>query len=183
VDVHYSRSERLITLRHGELRLLTAPDRLVPVPRPLTVVTPHGRVRALGTDFNVRLGEKNTAVTVLEHAVEVRSRLAPDTPQRLNAGEQLQFDARAVGPVRVADANVSAWSRGMLVAIDWRLGDFIAELSRYRPGHLSCAPEVADLRVSGAFTLNDTDAVLANLTASLPVKLRSFSRYWVRVEA
>jgi transmembrane sensor len=71
----------------------------------------------------------------------------------------------------------------MLVAIDWRLGDFITELARYRPGHLSCAPEVAELRVSGAFTVDDSDAVLANLTASLPVRVRSFSRYWVRVEA
>ncbi len=183
VDVHYSSTERLITLRHGEIRLLTAPDRLVPVPRPLSVVTPHGRVRALGTDFNVRLGEKATAVTVLDHAVEVRSRLTPNIAQRLNAGEQLQFDARQVGAVQAADSNVSAWSRGMLVAIDWRLGDFVTELSRYRPGHLSCAPQVAELRVSGAFTLNDTDAVLANLVASLPVQLRSFSRYWVRVEA
>jgi transmembrane sensor len=183
VDVHYSNNERLITLRHGQLRLLTAPDQLVAVPRPLFVATPHGRVRALGTDFNVRLGEHSTSVTVLDHAVEVTSRLAPANAQRLNAGEQLQFDARQVGAVQSADPNVSAWSRGMLVAIDWRLGDFIAELSRYRRGHLSCAPEVADLRVSGAFTLADTDAVLANLTASLPVKLRSFSRYWVRVEA
>ncbi|GLK88251.1 FecR domain-containing protein [Pseudomonas turukhanskensis] len=183
VDVHYSSSERLITLRHGEVRLLTAPDNLVPVPRPLVVATVHGRVRALGTDFNVRLGEKSTTVTVLEHAVEVRSRLAPDIAQRVSAGEQLQFNARQLRPVRAADLNVSAWSRGMLVAIDWRLGDFIAELSRYRSGHLSCAPQVAELRVSGAFTLDDTDAVLANLTASLPVKLRTFSRYWVRVEA
>lgn len=183
VDVHYSSSERLITLRRGEIRLVTAPDRLVPVPRPLSVITAHGQVRALGTDFNVRLGEKATSVTVLDQAVEVRSRLAPDVVQRLNAGQYLQFDARHVGPVQTADANTSAWSQGMLVAIDWRLSDFIAELARYRPGHLSCAPQVADLRISGAFTLNDTDAVLANLTASLPVRLRSFSRYWVRVEA
>lgn len=32
-----------------------------------------------------------------------------------------------------------------------RLGDFIAELSRYRPGVLRCAEEVADRRVSGTF--------------------------------
>lgn len=183
VDVQYGSAERLITLRHGEIRVLTAPDRLVPVARPLLVATPHGRIRALGTDFTVRLMPNRTAVSVLEHAVQVNSRLMPDVTQRLNGGEQLQFDTRQVGAVRPADANAGAWSRGMLVVIDWPLGEFIAELARYRPGHLSCAIEVADLRVSGAFTLNDTDAVLANLVASLPVHVRRFSRYWVRVEA
>jgi transmembrane sensor len=183
VDVHYGSSERLITLRHGEIRLKTARDSLVATPRPLLVQTRHGRIRALGTDFNVRLGEQFTAVSVLEHAVEVRSDLSPAIAQRVEAGQQLQFDARQLGALQPADPNRSAWTTGMLVAIDWRLGDFITELARYRPGHLSCAPEVAELRVSGAFTVDDSDAVLANLTASLPVRVRSFSRYWVRVEA
>ncbi len=183
VDVHFSASERLITLRHGEIRLRTAADTQTAAPRPLLVQSRHGRVRALGTDFNVRLGEHFTSVSVLEHTVEVRSEQMPQAAQRVNAGEQLQFSASQLGAVQPADPNRSAWTTGMLVAIDWRLGDFIDELARYRPGHLSCAPAVADLRVSGAFILDDTDAVLANLTASLPVRLRSFSRYWVRIEA
>lgn len=183
VDVNFSASERLVTLRHGEVRLRTAADTQVAAPRPLLVQSRHGRVRALGTDFNVRVGEHFTSVSVLEHAVEVRSERTPHAVQRVHAGEQMRFSASQLGPVQPADPNRSAWTTGMLIAIDWRLGDFIDELARYRPGHLSCSPAVADLRVSGAFTLDDTDAVLANLTASLPVRLRSFSRYWVRVEA
>jgi transmembrane sensor len=179
VDVHFGASERLITLRHGEIRLQTAPDTQAP-PRPLLVQTRHGRIQALGTVFSVRLDAAQTRVSVQEHAVEVRN---ARQVQRINAGEQLNFDARQVGALQRADPNSSAWTTGMLVAIDWRLGDFVDELSRYRPGHLSCSPDVADLRVSGAFTLDDTDAVLANLTASLPVRVRRFSRYWVRVEA
>ncbi|MNP16292.1 fec operon regulator FecR [compost metagenome] len=70
----------------------------------------------------------------------------------------------------------------MLVADDWRLGDFIAQLQRYRSGHLGCDPAVAALRISGAFHLGNTDTVLDNLTSTLPVRIRRFSRYWVSVE-
>lgn len=180
VDVHYGASERLITLRHGEIRLQSAPDPHTQAPRPLLVQTRHGRIQALGTVFNVRLDERQTQVSVQEHAVEVSNGLGV---QRLNAGQALRFDSRQIGAVQAADPNRNAWTIGMLVAIDWRLGDFIEELARYRPGHLGCAANVAELRVSGAFTLDDTDAVLANLTASLPVSVRTLSRYWVRVEA
>ena len=53
-----------------------------------------------------------------------------------------------------------------------RLDAFAAELGRYRPGLLRCDPAVAPLRVSGAFQLHDTDAVLAALPATLPVSVR-----------
>ena len=43
------------------------------------------------------------------------------------------------------------------------LTDVCAELSRYRSGILQCAPEVAGLRVSGAYPLTDIDRALAML--------------------
>ena len=64
-----------------------------------------------------------------------------------------------------------------------RLGHFIAELSRYRPGLLRCASEVAELRISGVYPLADSDAVLDALTQSLPVSINRRSRYWVTVSA
>ncbi|MNG23381.1 fec operon regulator FecR [compost metagenome] len=81
-----------------------------------------------------------------------------------------------------ANPQADAWTRDMLVADDWRLGDFIAQLQRYRSGHLGCDPAVAALRISGAFHLGNTDTVLDNLTSTLPVRIRRFSRYWVSVE-
>jgi transmembrane sensor len=70
----------------------------------------------------------------------------------------------------------------MLVVNDWRLEDFVRELQRYRPGHLGCDPAVAALRISGAFHLTSTDTILDNLTSTLPVRIRRFSRYWASVE-
>ena len=70
----------------------------------------------------------------------------------------------------------------MLSVDDWRLGDFITELGRYRPGVLRCAPQVQDLSISGAFRIDDTDTVLENLGKTLPVRVRYLTRYWVSIE-
>jgi len=67
--------------------------------------------------------------------------------------------------------------------VDIALGDLLAQLARYRRGHLECAPEVAQLKVSGAFPVDDTDRALAALVSRFPLQLRSRTRYWVRVEA
>jgi transmembrane sensor len=58
----------------------------------------------------------------------------------------------------------------------------ISELGRYRPGVLHCDPRAARLRVSGTFRLDSTDAVLANLQASLPINVSYFTRYWVSIK-
>jgi len=63
-----------------------------------------------------------------------------------------------------------------------RLGDVITELARHRVGVLRCAPEVAELRLSGAISLADTDAGLAMLEKTLPVRLQYRTRYWVVVQ-
>jgi len=46
---------------------------------------------------------------------------------------------------------------------------------------LHCDRRARDLRISGTFRLDSTDAVLANLQASLPINVRYFSRYWVSI--
>jgi transmembrane sensor len=60
-----------------------------------------------------------------------------------------------------------------------RLDAFVAELGRYRHGLLRCDPAVAGLRLTGAFQLADTEAVLHNLAQLLPVQLLYRTRYWV----
>ncbi|HBD34979.1 MAG TPA: histidine kinase, partial [Cupriavidus sp.] len=59
--------------------------------------------------------------------------------------------------------------------------DFLAEVDRYRPGRLRCAPDVADLRVSGTFPIADTDRILDALRTALPVRIQFLTRYWTTV--
>lgn len=178
-DVDFNERERLVHLRTGRVLIATAADALG---RPFSVQTPHGRVLALGTRFMVRLdGAGRSHVQVEEHAVRLLP--AAGAAQHLAAGEQAWFSAAAAQASESADPFAASWHQGGLVAVDIALGALVEQLSRYRRGYLECAPEVAQLKVSGAFPVDDTDRALAALISRFPLQLRHRTRYWVRVEA
>lgn len=179
VDIRFGDTLREIHLREGEILVQTATDTQR---RPFIVHTPQGSIRALGTRFTVRSDGEQSRVGVLQHAVEVRPLLAPEQIMRVDAGQQLLFSRQDAGHLEQLPIASDAWARGQLVVSDWRLADFIQELSRYRPGHLGCDPRAGNLRISGAFQLADTDSVLDNLGGTLPVRIRRLTRYWVQVE-
>ncbi|WP_159911621.1 FecR domain-containing protein [Pantoea sp. 18069] len=179
VDVDFNDRERLVRLHSGRILVSTDFD---PLGRPFSVQTPQGRVLALGTRFMVRLDDNGLShVQVEEKAVRLLP--AAGAPQQLAAGEQAWFSADTAQAPTTADPFAASWHEGGLVAVDIALGDLIAALSRYRRGYLGCAPEVAQLKVSGAFPVDDTDRALAALVSRFPLQLRSHTRYWVRVEA
>ena len=180
-DLAYGPEERLLTLRRGEVLVQTRPDHAGR--RPFIVATCHGRIRALGTRFTVRLDDDSCRVTVLEHAVEITPRAPSATVRTVAAGQQSRFDANHASLPAPAPLQADAWARGMLAAQDMRLDAFASELARYRPGLLRVEPQVAGLRLSGAFQLDDTDAVLENLTRMLPVDVLYRTPYWVTLAA
>lgn len=186
VDLHYSASERLIVLRAGEILVHSAPD---PQPdpatgaaRPLRVRSSQGTARAIGTRFSVRQHDGSTHVAVLEGVVELQPRNAAAPALRLSRGQAGHFTMAAAQREPDLREGVGAWAEGMLVADDMALADFIAELARHRPGLLRCAPDAAQLRVSGSYPLADTERVLQALTRALPVRIHSRTRWWVTVE-
>lgn len=186
VDLHYSASERLIVLRAGEILVHSAPD---PQPdpatgaaRPLRVRSSQGTARAIGTRFSVRQHDGSTHVAVLEGLVELQPRNAAGPALRLSRGQAGHFTMAAAQREPDLREGVGAWAEGMLVADDMALADFIAELARHRPGLLRCAPDAAQLRVSGSYPLADTERVLQALTRALPVRIHSRTRWWVTVE-
>ncbi|MEY1661738.1 FecR domain-containing protein [Isoalcanivorax beigongshangi] len=180
VDVHYNGTERRLSLRRGEIHIRTVAD---PQQRPFLVDTVAGRLQALGTRFLVRQQDHNQVrVTVLESAVQVQPAIA-STPLILNRGQQVLFSAHHLGTPQTTDELAAAWTRGTLIAVDWRLDDLLSELGRYRPGWLLCDPAVAAFRVSGAFPLHDIDQALTSLEQSFPVQLERRTRYWLRVRA
>lgn len=180
LDVRYSATERLLYLHAGEIAIQTAADVQA---RAFRVHTAHGTVRALGTRFTVRTDAERTGVAVQEQAVEIHALDAMQAPIRLDAGQAAVFSRDGIDAPQPADAAADAWTRGMLVVLDWRLDRFVAELSRHRNGHLGCDPAVGGLHVSGAFRLDDTDGALDNVAATLPVRLQRWSRHWVRIVA
>lgn len=179
VDVRYGPSERLITLHAGEILIETAADKHSPA-RPFIVRTPHGRIEALGTRFLVHTTSDYTHVSVQDKAVRI-SPTAGGEFQRLDTGQQLRFTADDLGGVRPADPHAGGWLHGSLMVVDMPLRDLLAELGRYRKGMLTCSDDIAHLKISGAFPVDDTDRALAAITRSFPVKEMRLTRYWVRL--
>ncbi len=180
VNVRFDASRRLIELLAGEILVVSGHG--AGSAAPLVVVTREGLVRALGTRFAVRQQDDYSTVDVFESAVEIRPRDGVGAPMLLAAGRGVAFCRHALDAPHAIDAYADAWSRGQLIVDDVTLGDFLADLARYRPGVIDCAPEVAQLRLSGVFPLADTQRILNMLPNSLPVQVRSRTRYWVSVE-
>ncbi|WP_350283513.1 FecR domain-containing protein [Nitrosomonas sp.] len=179
VNIAFSTVERRIRLVAGEILITTSTDPL-PVYRPFFVDTPHGVVRALGTRFSMRyLDQDRCQVAVFQGVVEI----APTGgfTRTLQAGEQASFNVTEASQPAPVENNATLWEQGMLLARNMRLGDVITEMARYRPGVLRCDPAVAELRVSGAISLTDTDAGLALLASELPLRIERYTRYWVMV--
>ncbi|MBM7060033.1 FecR domain-containing protein [Pseudomonas sp. UL073] len=177
VDVRFDAGQRRLELQAGEILVETAKDSA----RPFIVHTRHGRIRALGTRFTVRQHAERSEVAVLQHAVAVSPAHGAQAETRVDAGQRLSFDAQRVASLHSADPLQAEWANGRLVVNDWRLVDLLAELDRYRPGLLGCDPKVAELRLSGAYPLDDTDRALAAIARAVPVQVLSRTRYWVRV--
>ena len=188
VDIRFDGALRLLTLRQGAISIETAADTATPH-RPFVVDTAHGRLRALGTRFTVRQeggradgGPVRLAVT--EGAVEVTLRGAASPALVVQAGQQTVLRAGEVTAPQPLQPEATAWTHGMLMADAMPLAAFCAELSRYRPGLLQCAPEVRALRVSGSFPLGDTDRTLTMLASTYPVDVQTRMRgYWITVVA
>jgi transmembrane sensor len=180
VDVSFTATERRVDLLGGEIEIVTAAD---PAARPFLVRTREGVLRPIGTRFVVRRldDEGDTRLYVGVGVVEVRGQAADAPAVIVGAGQKLRFSAEgSYGPDASGEAP-GAWVDGMLSAESTRLGDFIRELARYRPGLLRCDPAIAGLRLTGTYPLRDTDLILAKLTQTLPVRVIYRTPYWVTV--
>jgi transmembrane sensor len=166
VDVRFDDQRRLIVLQEGEILVETGHGDA----RPFIVETREGSMRALGTRFLVKREEAGTA-----HP------LSNPEEQILHEGQQVLLRSDGLGSIVALNPGADAWTRGMLVVDNARLGDLVHELGRYRRGHLGVAPDVADLRITGSFPLHDTDKALSALLPTLPVQIERHTPYWVTV--
>ncbi len=180
IDVLFDAEQRLIRLRAGEIMVQTAVDPSAQ-PRPFRVTTAQGSMQALGTKFTVRERESRTHLAVLEGAVKVvLAENRQSQPMVINAGQSTDFSERTFGEVSLADRYAGAWTQGMLMADKMHLGDFAAELARYRRGFVRCDPTIAGLRVSGAYPISDTSRTLNMLTQTYGIKVSGLlAGYWI----
>lgn len=188
INIDFTPKQRIVKLIKGEIYIRTAQENTQQnaqansqTYRPFSVVTKHGMATALGTEFNVRIFDYHSKVSVYEGAVRINPANQQQAPLTIQAGQSAIFDENTNTPVKQETS--SAWTKGLLVVYSMPLGDFVTELSRYRAGIIRCDASVSELLVSGSFYTNDTDAVLARLADILPVKIENRTRFWVTVRS
>jgi transmembrane sensor len=181
LQVRFTEHQRAIHMSRGEAFFRVAHD----TSRPFVVSAGEAVVKAVGTQFNVRMGSASTLVSVVEGAVEVRDETpAGDTAAgvesavRVTTGEEATITPvrlqdskkrRAVAKIASSSAQRSAsWTRGRVEFENTPLGDVLREFQRYRDVQVTIDDEsIRQLKLTGSFEAHDPDSALAFI-ATLP---------------
>ncbi|NQD56675.1 DUF4880 domain-containing protein [Pseudomonas sp. CM25] len=179
VDLAFNDRQRLVRLKQGELMITCS--QASNAQHPLLIQTRDGLLEGFEGRFVARQDSDCTRVSVSHGRLAIH-RPGNGQLQWIEAGEDWRLDAQGAQRLEHVDMDAMAWSEGLIVTRDMRLFDFLAQVSRYRHGYLGCSDEIADLRLSGVFRLEDPERLLQLLPQTLPVRLLQRTRWWVRVE-
>lgn len=187
VETDLSRRYRQIFLRKGEAHFQVAHDRT----RPFLVHAGDAVVRAVGTEFEVRLrNDQHVDVVVNEGRVEVQATAVPAVAageahvrpvavaavRALSAGQELSTATADYTVTPVSAERLSselAWREGAIIFDGEPLADAIAEVERYTDARIVVSDaRTAALPVGGRFRTDDVQGFLDGLQAALPVSIR-----------
>ncbi|MDH0303153.1 MULTISPECIES: FecR domain-containing protein [unclassified Pseudomonas] len=177
IDLRYSVEQRRLTLLRGEVSL----DSNASDNRPFSIDTRVGDLATQGGQLLLRENAQGLLLAVRQGEVTLFPASAAE--HRVRPGEVLQVFSGGTYRPATLHGDPWGWTDGVLSVQQMPLGEFVDELSRYRPGVLRCAPEVAGLKVSGTYQLADTEQILLLLARSLPVRVDYRTRYWVSIGA
>ena len=166
VSVRYSKSERLVTLMSGQAEIKVTHD----ANRAFRVHTRSADIIDIGTQFDVRLEQGSTVVTVVEGRVAV----APQNSKQnyavrsieLTANQQLRVTEGEwpATPVAVDAERTTSWLHRQIAFDHEPLERVAAEYNRFTSKPIEIAtPALRTLRISGVFATDDTDAFIAFL--------------------
>lgn len=174
--VNINSQTRELSLLKGEAWFQVSPDPA----RPFRVHAGDGSVTALGTAFNIHVGEGQTEVTVTEHRVAVLLDSGISTTN-LQQGERVVYSRQAISPAEAVDTQAAtAWQRGKLVFQNRPLGEVLAELNRYHHGYFAITDSaLAQRHVNGVFRTDQPLAVIDALQNSLKLHSTRLGGYWV----
>lgn len=177
VRVDFTRTAHSVHLEQGEI-MVTSGQHLLP----FCVHTSEGRVVPIGTRFSVRSFTDCSQVQVFDGEVELQPLLGRSSAQPLQAGELAEFTRRKIKLLANNIAQQGLWVQQKLLAKAMPLTEFIVELGRYRNGWIRLDPRIADLKVSGLFSVSAVDRTLYHISQILPIKLHYRTPLWITIE-
>lgn len=188
IHLRYSAAAREVVLISGQASFEVAKD----ATRPFVVVAGNGRVRAIGTVFDVYKSGDQVKVTLIEGRVAVDAASAVLNSDRLvsfssdrpaagaggeivmTAGEQLSYGDEFVAtkPVPADLRRATAWQSRKLDFSDTPVHEAIAEANRYsREQIVLQAPELEGAKISGTFEAGKNELLAQGLQAYFHLEL------------
>jgi transmembrane sensor len=175
VSVRYSKSERLVTLISGQAEFEVAHE----AKRAFRVHAGWADVIDIGTQFDVRLEQGSTVVTVIEGRVAVGPQnSSPNHAVRsieLTANQQIRVgEGEWPATPFTADAErTTSWLHRQIAFDHEPLEQVAAEYNRYTSKPIVIAtPALRTLQISGVFATDDTDAFIAFLRSLKGVRVQ-----------
>ena len=173
IRVEYTGKIRRVLLEQGEAFFTVGPSD----DRPFEVAAGNGRIRDIGTRFNVYSQDDGlVSVAVVEGAVVILTDRSAH-PFLVAAGHQASYGA--AGQVlgrKMAETDASAltaWRSKRIVFKDATISELAEQITRYHDvGIVIDDPGVKRMRVSGNFRTDDLDGLLGALEVMLPVKAK-----------
>lgn len=182
VTIRYGATERLVILSAGQAEFEVAHEH----DRAFRVIAGAAEVVDLGTQFDVRLEQNSTVVTVVEGRVAVgRSALAEEfgllsRPARASQFVQLGADQQIrvtegegpTTPVAADSQRTTAWLHRQIAFDHEPLERVAAEYNRYTSKPIEIAtPALRNLKISGVFATDDPEAFIAFLRSLKGVRV------------
>jgi transmembrane sensor len=174
VSVRYSSSERLVTLMSGQAEFEVTHE----ANRVFRVHTRSADIIDVGTQFDVRLEQGSTVVTVVAGRVAVGPQNSrPNYAVRsieLTANQQLRVGQAEwpATPVAVDAERTTSWLHRQIAFDHEPLERVAAEYNRYTSKPIEIAtPALRTLQISGVFATDDTDAFVAFLRSLKGVRV------------
>lgn len=178
--VRYDDHQRAVFLEKGEAHFNVAKNHEIP----FVVYAGNGKVRAVGTAFNVRLNQQQVDVTVSEGTVRVITPEPSDQPAT-HSDTLTSITLTERGIVRYRDtiesysyiepqqlAHKLAWKSGKWIFEGETLAYVIAEANRYTSDKIEIIdPAIVGLRVGGYFNAGDVEPLLAALEVGFGIKV------------
>ena len=172
VTIRFSNTERLVMLTSGQAEFEVAHDPA----RAFRVLSGSAEVIATGTQFDVRLKDDSTVVTVLEGRVAVGLSRTSEKGGAIPSNASRYVQVAANQQIRVTEAewpstpmavdaqHATGWLRREVVFDHEPLERVVAEFNRYAATPIEIStPALRKLEISGAFATDDTDAFIAFL--------------------
>ena len=170
--VHDKPGERLVSLERGRAFFKVAHD----PSRPFIVQAGGHRVRAVGTEFDVRVGPRDFEVTLIEGRVKVETPSlfrATATTAQLVPGQRLEIDGARPQLMQVDLKTETTWHDGRLTFTRDSLADAVAEMNRYSDKKIVFADGVPDKSIIGVFRAGDVDSFAKALTMNGIAQIKS----------